>query len=52
MSKQNQMKDFPQNSRKVKGVVIINMGSSKALDLDRFLIQEKPVYKSQGFKKQ
>ena len=40
MSKQNQIKDFPQNSRKVKRVVIMNMGiNSIALDLDRFLIQ-------------
>ena len=39
MSKQNQMKDSPQNSRKVKRVVIMNMGNSIALDLDRFLIQ-------------
>ena len=39
MSKQNQIKDFPQNSRKVKRVVIMNMGNSIALDLYRFLIQ-------------
>ena len=39
MSKQNQMKDFPQNSRKVKRVVIMNMGNSIAVDLYRFLIQ-------------
>ena len=39
MSKQNQIKDFPQNSRKVKRVVIMNMGNSIALDLDRFSIQ-------------
>ena len=39
MSKQNQIKDFPQNSRKVKRVVIMNIGNSIALDLDRFLIQ-------------
>ena len=51
MSKQNQVKDFPQNSPKVRRVVIMNMGNSIALDLDRFLIQQKPVYKSQGFKK-
>ena len=38
MSKQNQIKDFPQNSRKVKGVVIMKMGNSIALDIDRFLI--------------
>ena len=38
-SKQNQIKDFPQNSRKVKRVVIMNMGNSIASDLDRFLIQ-------------
>ena len=37
MSKQNQIKDFPQNSRKVKRVVIMNMGNSIALDLYRFL---------------
>ena len=30
MSKQNQIKDFPQNSRKVKRVVIMNMGNSIA----------------------
>ena len=28
MSKQNQIKDFPQNSRKVKRVVIMNIGNS------------------------
>ena len=39
MSKQNQIKDFRQNSRKVKRVVIMNMGNSIALDLDMFLIQ-------------
>ena len=39
MSKQNQIKDFPQNSRKVTRVVIMNMGNSIALDLDRFLVQ-------------
>ena len=39
MSKQNQIKDFPQNSRKVKRVVIMNMGNSIALDIYRFLIQ-------------
>ena len=44
MSKQNQIKDFPQNSRKVKRVVIMNMGNSIALDF-------YTVYKSQGFKK-
>ena len=27
MSKQNQIKDFPQNSRKVKRLVIMNMGN-------------------------
>ena len=37
MSKQNQIKDFPQNRRKVKRVVIMNMGNSIALDLHRFL---------------
>ena len=36
MSKQNQIKDFPQNSRKAKRVVIMNMGNSIALDLYRF----------------
>ena len=51
MSKQYQIKDFPQNSRKVKRVVIMNIGNSIALDLYRFLIQQKPVHKSQGFKK-
>ena len=40
MSKQNQIKDFSQNSRKMKRVVIMNMGNSIALDLYRFLIQE------------
>ena len=39
MSKQNQIKNFPQKSRKVKRVVIMNMGNSIALDLYRFLIQ-------------
>ena len=39
MSKQNQIKDFPQNIRKVKRVVIMNMGNSIALDLSGFLIQ-------------
>ena len=40
MSKQNQIKDFSQNSREVKRVVIMNMGNSIALDdLYRFLIQ-------------
>ena len=46
MLKQNQIKDFPQNSRKVKRVVIIElpmfiitMGNSVALDFDRSLIQ-------------
>ena len=33
MSKQNQMKDFPQNSRGANRVVIMNMGNSIALDL-------------------
>ena len=33
------IKDFPQNSREVKRVVIMNMGNSIALDLYRFLIQ-------------
>ena len=51
MSKQNQMKDFPQNSRKMKRVVIMNMGNSVALDLYRFSVQYKPLYKSQGFEK-
>ena len=36
MSKQNEMKDFPQNSRGVKRVAIMNMGNSIALDLYRF----------------
>ena len=36
MSKQNQIKDFPQNSRKAKRVVLMNMGNSIALDLYRF----------------
>ena len=44
MSKQNEIKDFPQNSRKVKRVVIMNMGNSIALDLYRFLIQYKNPY--------
>ena len=39
MSKQNQIKDFPQNSRKVKRVVIMDVGNSIAINLDRFLIQ-------------
>ena len=39
MSKQDQITDFPQNSRKVKRVVIMNIGISVALDLYRFLIQ-------------
>ena len=39
MSKQNQIEDFPQNSRKVKRVVIMNTGNSIALNLKRFLIQ-------------
>ena len=39
MSKQNQMKDFPQNSRRANRVVIMNMGNSIALDLYRILIQ-------------
>ena len=39
MSKQNQVKDFLQNCRKMKRVVIMNMGNSIALDLYRFLIQ-------------
>ena len=39
MSKQNQIKDFPQYSRKVKRVVIMNMGNSIALDFYRFLTQ-------------
>ena len=51
MSKQNQIKDFPQNSRKVKRVVIMKMDNLIALDLYRFLIQQKPVHKRQGFKK-
>ena len=38
MSKQIQIKDFKQNSRKVKRVEIMNMGNSIALDLYRFLI--------------
>ena len=33
MSKQNQVKDFPQNSHEVKRAVIMNMGNSIALDL-------------------
>ena len=33
MSKQNEIKDFPQNSRRAKRVVIMNMGNSTALDL-------------------
>ena len=41
MSKQNQIKDFPENSRKMKRVVIMNRGNSIALDLYRFLIQLK-----------
>ena len=32
MSKQYQIKNFPQSSRKVKRVVIMNMGNSIALD--------------------
>ena len=51
MSKQNQIKDFPRNSLIVKRVVIMNMGNSTASDLYRFLMQQKLVYKSQGFKK-
>ena len=51
MSKQNHIKDSPQNSREVKRVVIMNMGNCIALDLYRFLIQLKHVYKGQGFKK-
>ena len=34
-SKQNQIKDFPQNSRKVKRVIIMNMGNF----FYRFLIE-------------
>ena len=36
MSKQNQIKDFPQNCRRAKRVVITNMGNSIALDLYSF----------------
>ena len=36
MSKQNQIRDFPRNSRREKKVVIMNMGNSIALDLYRF----------------
>ena len=36
MSKQNQIKDFPQISRRAKRVVIMNMGNSIAVDLYRF----------------
>ena len=39
MSKQNQIKNFPQNSRKVKRVVVMNIGNSIALNLYRSLIQ-------------
>ena len=39
MSKKNQIKDFPQNSRRAKRVVIMNMSNSIALDLYRFSIQ-------------
>ena len=46
MSKQNQIKDFPQNSRKVKRVVIMNLGNSIALDLYRFLISKNPYIRA------
>ena len=36
MSKQNKIKNFPQNSRRAKRVVIINMGNSIALTLTGF----------------
>ena len=32
MSKQNEIKDFPQNSRKAEKMVIMNMGNSIPLD--------------------
>ena len=51
MSKKHQIKDFPQNSRRWNRVVIMNMGNSIPFDLYRFLIQYKPVHKSQGFTK-
>ena len=38
MSVQNEVQDFPQNSRRAKKVVIMNMGNSIALDLYRFQI--------------
>ena len=40
MSK-NQIKDFPQNSRRRNRVVIMNMGNSIALDFYRIKIQSK-----------
>ena len=36
MSKQNEIQDFPQNSRRAKNVVIINIGNSIAMDFSGF----------------
>ena len=38
VSKQNQIKDFLQDSHRAKRVVLMNMGNSVALDLYRFFI--------------
>ena len=41
MSREKEIKDFPQNSRRVKNLVIMNMGNFLALDLyKRIYIQE------------
>ena len=39
MSKKDQIKDFPQNSRRENRVVIMNIGNAITLDLYRFLTQ-------------
>ena len=46
MSKQNQIKDFPQNSRRAKRVVIMNMGNSIALTLTGFKYSENPFIRA------
>ena len=42
MSKQNQIKNFPQNSRRANRVVIMNMGNFIALDLTGFKYSKNP----------
>ena len=47
MSKQNQIKDFPQNSCRANRVVIVNMGNSITVDLYGFKYSKDPYIRAE-----